>query len=44
MVFGVVAGGAPLGGIGAIIGGVLGGAVGTGLMILVVTSRDKKVE
>lgn len=44
MVFGVIIGGAPFGGWGAIIGGTIGGAVGTAFMILVITSRGKEVE
>ena len=44
LVVGAILGGAPFGGIGAAIGGIIGGGVGTAFMVLVVVSRDKKVE
>jgi uncharacterized membrane protein len=44
LVVGAILGGAPFGAIGAIIGGFIGGGVATAFMVLVILSRDKKVE
>lgn len=43
-VVGVMIGGATFGGHGAVIGGLLAGAVGTAFMALVYHARDKTVE